>query len=32
MLVHQAAAQIEAWTGREPPLAAMWAAAETATA
>ena len=31
MLVHQAAAQLEAWTGREAPVAAMWAAAEAAT-
>jgi shikimate dehydrogenase len=31
MLVHQAGAQLEAWTGREAPLAAMWAAAEAAT-
>lgn len=27
MLVHQAAAQILAWTGEEPPVRAMWAAA-----
>jgi shikimate dehydrogenase len=31
MLVHQAALQIEAWTGREAPVAAMWAAAEAAS-
>ena len=31
MLVHQAAAQIEAWTGLDPPVAQMWAAAEAAT-
>lgn len=27
MLVHQAALQLTAWTGQEPPLEAMWAAA-----
>jgi shikimate dehydrogenase len=31
MLVHQAAAQLALWTGREPPVEAMWAAAETAS-
>jgi len=31
MLVHQAAAQLEAWTGLEAPVGAMWAAAEAAT-
>jgi shikimate dehydrogenase len=25
MLVHQAAAQLQLWTGREPPVEAMWA-------
>jgi len=30
MLVHQAAAQLIIWTGAEPPLRAMWRAAETA--
>jgi len=30
MLVHQAAAQLAAWTGIEPPLGPMWAAAEAA--
>jgi len=30
MLVHQAALQIEAWTGREAPVAAMWSAVEGA--
>jgi shikimate dehydrogenase len=30
MLVHQAAAQLIIWTGAEPPLAAMWHAAEMA--
>ena len=30
MLVHQAAAQLERWTGRQPPVEAMWRAAETA--
>jgi shikimate dehydrogenase len=30
MLVHQAAAQLVIWTGAEPPLAAMWRAAEAA--
>ena len=28
MLVHQAAAQLLLWTGREPPVEAMWEAAE----
>ena len=28
MLVHQAAAQLALWTGREPPVEAMWEAAE----
>lgn len=32
MLVHQAAAQIERWTGHPAPVAAMWAAAEGALA
>ena len=27
MLVHQAALQLELWTGREPPVGAMWTAA-----
>jgi shikimate dehydrogenase len=31
MLVHQAAAQVEAWTGLAAPVAQMWAAAEAAT-
>jgi shikimate dehydrogenase len=31
MLVHQAAAQLALWTGREPPVEAMWEAAETAS-
>jgi shikimate dehydrogenase len=31
MLVHQAAAQLAAWTGREPPVGAMWDAARRAT-
>jgi shikimate dehydrogenase len=31
MLVHQAAAQIEAWTGLEAPVGEMWTAAEAAT-
>jgi len=31
MLVHQAAAQIEAWTGLEAPVVEMWAAALAAT-
>jgi shikimate dehydrogenase len=31
MLVHQAAAQIELWTGVAPPVDAMWSAAEAAT-
>ena len=30
MLVHQAAAQLIIWTGAEPPVAAMWRAAEAA--
>jgi shikimate dehydrogenase len=30
MLVHQAAAQLIIWTGAEPPLEAMWHAAEAA--
>jgi shikimate dehydrogenase len=30
MLVHQAAAQLRLWTGEEPPVGAMWAAAEAA--
>src|SRR5271166_6411251 len=30
MLVHQAAAQLLAWTGEEPPVQAMWAAVERA--
>jgi shikimate dehydrogenase len=30
MLVHQAAAQLIIWTGAEPPVAAMWHAAEAA--
>ena len=30
MLVHQAAAQLVIWTGAEPPVAAMWQAAEAA--
>jgi shikimate dehydrogenase len=30
MLVHQAAAQIIIWTGAEPPVVAMWHAAEAA--
>ena len=30
MLVHQAAAQVALWTGVEPPVAAMWRAAEAA--
>lgn len=32
MLVHQAAAQLELWTGLQPPVDAMWAAAEAARA
>ena len=32
MLVHQAAAQLQWWTGLAPPVDAMWAAAETARA
>jgi shikimate dehydrogenase len=31
MLVHQAAAQLVLWTGLEPPLEAMWEAAESAS-
>ncbi len=31
MLVHQAAAQLALWTGLEPPVAAMWRAAEEAS-
>ena len=30
MLVHQAAAQLALWTGREAPVAEMWQAAEAA--
>ena len=30
MLVHQAAAQLARWTGRQPPVEAMWRAAEAA--
>jgi shikimate dehydrogenase len=30
MLVHQAAAQLELWTGRPAPLEAMWASAASA--
>lgn len=30
MLVHQAAAQLARWTGREPPVEEMWRAAERA--
>ncbi len=30
MLVHQAAFQLALWTGREPPVEAMWEAAEAA--
>jgi shikimate dehydrogenase len=30
MLVHQAAAQLALWTGTEPPVEAMWSAAQTA--
>jgi shikimate dehydrogenase len=30
MLVHQAAAQLRSWTGKEPPVAAMWQAATAA--
>ena len=26
MLVHQAALQLEAWTGTDPPIEAMWRA------
>jgi shikimate dehydrogenase len=32
MLVHQAAAQLAGWTGLEPPVEAMWRAAEAALA
>jgi shikimate 5-dehydrogenase len=28
MLVHQAALQIERWTGREAPVDAMWSAVD----
>jgi shikimate dehydrogenase len=31
MLVHQAAAQLALWTGLEPPVEAMWEAAERAS-
>ena len=31
MLVHQAAAQLALWTGLEPPVEAMWRAAEAAS-
>ena len=31
MLVHQAAAQLELWTGATPPVDAMWQAAEAAS-
>jgi shikimate dehydrogenase len=31
MLVHQAAAQLELWTGATPPVEAMWEAAEAAS-
>ena len=31
MLVHQAAAQLVLWTGEEPPVEAMWRAAEAAS-
>ncbi len=31
MLVHQAAAQLALWTGAEPPVEAMWQAAEAAS-
>ena len=31
MLVHQAAAEIVLWTGREPPVEAMWDAAAAAS-
>jgi shikimate dehydrogenase len=31
MLVHQAAAQLALWTGQEPPVEAMWEAAEGAS-
>ncbi len=31
MLVHQAAAQLVLWTGVEPPVGAMWRAAEAAS-
>ncbi len=30
MLVHQAAAQLAAWTGTEPPVEALWEAARRA--
>jgi shikimate dehydrogenase len=30
MLVHQAAAQLKLWTGLDPPVEAMWLAAEAA--
>jgi len=30
--VHQAAAQLVLWTGVEPPVEAMWQAAEAASA
>jgi shikimate dehydrogenase len=32
MLVHQAAAQLRLWTGSEPPVEAMWRAAEATEA
>jgi shikimate dehydrogenase len=32
MLVHQAAAQVALWTGEEPPVEAMWEAADAAEA
>ncbi len=32
MLVHQAAAQLKLWTGLDPPIEALWAAAEAARA
>jgi shikimate dehydrogenase len=32
MLVHQAAAQLALWTGMDPPVEAMWAAADAARA
>ena len=31
MLVHQAAAQLALWTREQPPLEAMWEAAEAAS-